>query len=194
MKAIRWILVIIAVVSWFSYGCGRDSRERDARTRAQAEQRWRSQISAIASKWQAEPNWKSRLKHREDLGTFYSAEINRALLERPGERFLFVGTIEDVMPSQDGKYRVLVGPAFSDFDPPLLFLDLTCAGDVVRPLLEAEDRSAEKEYAVIASLNHIRRRLVLSPKPDGGEARIDVANEHVGVGDCLSFVPVEFGR
>ncbi len=190
----RWISVGLGVVMLgiLLYLYGPDLHSRSQTKPELKEDPVEKQFLALAGRWSAVARWQHRIKSRGNAERVFTVDVERALLRTPGERFAFAGYIEDVARLSGDLYRVIVMPS-REFGAAIVWLDLTCRGEIVSPIIESE-KQVVTEYAVLASIKGVIRPSLHAVKVRAGEetqTEVEMPFELVASGECFEFVPLE---
>lgn len=189
-RVIAWL--VVAAIGLLAYRYGPDALSL-FQTPSKKEDPFEAKILMLAQEWAADARWQDRIKPRNYHGP-YTLDIERVLLHTPGQRFLFVGTVEDVARISEDLFRVIVRPSlFWGSSRAEVWLDLTCRGEVVRPVFEAERESLEG-YAILATIKEVNRPGFRVREVRSGEdtnIETEMPSERIAGGECLEFRAME---
>ena len=191
-RAVGWLAVLALGVLAYLYGPDMLSHFREKPERK--EDPIEVQMLALAQRWGAVAKWQHRIKSRKYTYKTYTIDVERALLEVPGQRFAFAGSVEDVARVSGELFRVIVSPSyFWESALAEVWLDLTCKGEVVRPIVAA-DSEPLAGYAILATITEVSRPGFRVAKIRSGEdtsLELELPSERVAKGECFEFVPLK---
>lgn len=148
---------------------------------------WRSQmrteVQALAQKWDADQGWEDMLAGSRGTGIdeVLSVELQRVWLGNP---ILFVGTLEDISKRSDGSYDLAVTHdgliSSRQFILSSFGIRVSCPEHVVTRILKARANSNGMNFegiAVVAEIEQVIQERLLDPEGETAVTRI-------GVGRC----------
>ncbi len=107
------LLAVVFLIGAYLYATGRVAWKSSTGKPRSDQNAVQQQLIALARSRGAEANWRRGLGSRQPNDTVYTIEIERALLAAPDQRFVFRGSVEDVVPLPNGRFRVLLQPSLS---------------------------------------------------------------------------------
>lgn len=128
-----------------------ESKGQSRRSRTSAHQHRVRCISALANRYGAIADWRSRLSSKSALDTIYSAELAPIFVNPEQRAMLFIASVQDVG-KIDGKYTVSLRGAIN-FKTDFL-LNLSCSDEQAQGIM-ATPRQNESRIAVVASIDSI---------------------------------------
>ena len=142
-------------------------------------------ITALVQKHNAIVGWESNLPDRHILGTHFTLDLSRLLVNTNRQAVLFSeASLIDVVEGQLG-FLVYFTQSFDDVDATLI---LQCSQEQVAQLTQWKGSEATR-YAVVAVIDNVSRSRIISTEvdPEGDAFAVDSSKFQMK-GRCVEFV------
>lgn len=175
-------VVALAVVLLFGLIVTNGLKEAASKSGAEAARRSekRSEVQALAMKWEADQEWEQRLAgaHGNRITQVLSAELQRLWIDRPS--ILFIGTLEDISRLPDGSFQLTLTHDGLMSSKLLIMssfgIRVRCSETIGIALLTAHEKERVGLYSGVAVVAHIENVVQEGSGDD---------TKRIGVGKCL---------
>jgi len=191
------LLLVVLILFMVLIGCDSDNPNETTQSkkeRVEEKRQTTQQVRELCSKYNAVANWdKDFDDDKFSFYTFYTLDVQEALIRADGRPILFFAGVEDVI-KRANKYSVRF---FAHYPPTSRSLDLIldCTSNQVDKIVSHTPSSSLfrlDDYAVIAQISEVEKlKFALRAYAQGydyAEVDVEAPNRFIATGSCLDLI------
>jgi hypothetical protein len=195
----NWLFMFLLLLALIVVGC--DASNEEVVSNQEKQDKENKIVSEFAAKHGAIFDWNKKLLDEQNspLGNFYTADLQKAVMDTKEKPVVLILGVEDIYKDKD-KIFVQFGPPFLDrASPEGTYYDFECAEILVNKIKNIKNSKSSlfgPKFLVIATLKSVYKlKYGVTAHPAGyneeAELEVGVADSYAISGQCVDLMPLE---